>query len=65
MDSRVNMKGTTFKAQYNVQDNVALNFAYGHAKRKNDTFGAGGSGQDIALNLKDFDLVQFDVTYKF
>jgi polyhydroxyalkanoate synthesis regulator phasin len=65
MDSRVNMKGTTFKAQYNIQDNVYANFAYGHATRKNDTFGAGGSGQDIALNLNSFDLVQLDLTYKF
>jgi len=65
MDSRVNMKGTTFKAQYNFLDNVYANFAYGHATRKNDKLGAGGAAADIALNLKDFDLVQLDLTYKF
>jgi hypothetical protein len=65
MDSRVNMKGTTFKAQYNFTDNVYANFAYGHATRKNNTYGAAGAAQDLALNLKDFDLLQLDLTYKF
>lgn len=65
MDSRVNMKGTTFKAQYNIQDNVYANFAYGHATRKNGALGTGGTGQDLALNLNSFDLVQLDLTYKF
>ena len=65
MDSRVNMKGTTFKAQYNIEDNVYVNLAYGHAKRKNGDLGAVGAAQDLALNLKDFDLLQLDLTYKF
>jgi polyhydroxyalkanoate synthesis regulator phasin len=67
MDSRVNMKGTVLKAQYNFTDNVYANFAYGHATRKNKALGAAGSAntQDIALNLNDFDLVQLDLTYKF
>ena len=67
MDSRVNMKGAVFKAQYNFLDNVFANFAYGHATRKNKAIGSAGSGttQDLALNLKDFDLLQLDLTYKF
>ena len=65
MDSRVNMKGTTFKAQYNIQDNVYANFAYGHATRKNGTYGTAGAASDLALNLDKFDLVQLDLTYKF
>jgi len=66
-DSRVNMKGTTFKAQYNIQDNVIANFAYGHATRKNNLVGTPtGAGNDISgLNLTSFDLLQFDLTYKF
>ncbi len=65
-DSRVNMKGTVFKAQYNIQDNVFANFAYGHATRKNDVYGTPtGAGNDIALNLTKFDLIQLDLTYKF
>ena len=65
MDSRVNMKGTTFKAQYNIQDNVYANFAYGHATRKNGAYNAAGIGGDLGLNLSSFDLAQFDITYKF
>lgn len=65
MDSRVNTKGTVFKAQYNLEDNVFLNFAYGHAERKNNALGTAGTGQDIALNWKDYDLYQLDLTYKF
>ena len=65
MDSRVNMKGTTFKAQYNIEDNLIANFAYGHATRKNNKYGAAGAASDLALNLKDFDLLQLDLTYKF
>lgn len=65
MDSRVNMKGTTFKAQYNIQDNVFANFAYGHATRKNSMYGTAGAASDLALNLDKFDLIQLDLTYKF
>ncbi|MCX7186256.1 MAG: putative porin, partial [Methylophilales bacterium] len=66
MDSRLNMKGVVAKAQYNFKDNVALNAAYGHATRKNDTVGAVyAAGNDIGLNLTSFDLFQLDLTYKF
>ena len=65
MDSRVNMAGTTFKAKYNIEDNIIADFAYGHATRKNNTYGSAGSASDLALNLDSFDLLQFDVTYKF
>ena len=64
MDSRVNMKGVVFKGQYNILDNVYFNLAAGHAKRKNDYYGSVGQG-DMQQNLKDFDLYQFDLTYKF
>jgi len=63
-DSRVNMKGTIFKAQYNVQDNVAVNFAYGHGKKKNTAFYAMGAG-DISGDLAKFNVMQLDLTYKF
>jgi len=64
MDSRVNTKGIVFKGQYNIQDNVYINVAAGHAKRLNDLYGTVGQG-DISQNLKDFDLYQLDLTYKF
>ena len=66
-DSRVNMQGAVFKGQYNFLDNVFANLSYGHATRKNKALGSTGSNntKDIALNLKDFDLLQLDLTYKF
>jgi hypothetical protein len=65
MDSRVNMKGTVLKTQYNIKDNVFVNFAAGHATRKENALGAAGAANDLALNLKSFDLYQLDLTYKF
>lgn len=65
-DSRVNMKGTILKAQYNVQDNVIANFTYGHGARKNNALGTPtGGGNDLGLNLGSIDLLQLDLTYKF
>ena len=65
-DSRVNTKGTVFKAQYNIQDNVYANFAYGHASRLNKDLGVGSTaGYDIPTNWNSFDLIQLDLTYKF
>ena len=70
-DGRINMEGTSFKAQYNVQDNVALNFTAAHGKRKNSQYGAvSGNKADIVFAAADaainnLDLLQFDVTYKF
>ncbi|MGZ8258069.1 MAG: putative porin [Methylotenera sp.] len=65
MDSRVNMKGVVLKTGYDLRDNVVLNFAAGHGSRKNNDLSAAGYGNDIALNLKSFDLYQLDLTYKF
>jgi len=64
-DGRVNMEGTSFKGQYLFQDNVAFNFTGAWGQSKNRLLGAGGSGGDLALNLRDYTLYQFDVTYKF
>ena len=70
-DGRINMEGTTFKAQYNVQDNVALNFTAAHGTRKNDQYAAvSGAKADIVYSssdaaIRNLDLLQFDVTYKF
>ena len=65
MDSRVNMKGIIFKAEYLFRDNVFINFAAGHGKRKNSDLAAVGSSYDAELNLDKYDLYQMDVTYKF
>lgn len=70
-DSRVNMKGVVFKAEYALKDNVFVNFAAGHGERKNNDISAAGSTGDIAassgapINIDKFNLYQLDMTYKF
>jgi hypothetical protein len=63
-DSRVNMEGVVLKTQYNLRDNVFVNFAAGHGERKDGSLGTAGKG-DIDLNLDNFDLYQLDLTYTF
>jgi polyhydroxyalkanoate synthesis regulator phasin len=65
MDSRVNMKGVVLKTEYVLRENVFVNFAAGHATRKNDALSAAGTASDIGLDLNSFDLYQLDLTYKF
>jgi len=64
-DSRVNVEGTSLKAAYMATDGVALKFTGAWGSRKNDNFAAAGSGGDISLNWRDYNLYQFDVEYKF
>ena len=64
-DGRLNMEGTSLKAQYNVQDNVALNFTGAWGDRKNDQYGTTYTKADLGVNGTKFNLYQFDVTYKF
>jgi hypothetical protein len=66
MDSRLNMKGVVLKGQYNVRDNVVVNFAAGQATRKNHALAtAGTSTNDIGLDLNNYQLYQLDLTYRF
>jgi hypothetical protein len=64
-DSKINVKGSVFKAQYAVADNTFVNFAYGHGSRKNDAKAVTGVSGDTSFNFKNFDLLQLDLTYKF
>jgi polyhydroxyalkanoate synthesis regulator phasin len=63
-DGRLNIKGEVFKAQYNIEDNVFVNFAYGHGTRKNKNVIASGIS-DIDLDINNMNLWQLDLTYKF
>ena len=65
MDSRVNLKGIVLKGEYNLRDNVYINLAAGHATRKNDALAAVGTGNDVRVNIDEFNLYQLDLTYKF
>jgi len=65
-DSRLNMKGVVFKGQYNLEDNVMFNLAYGHGSRLNDALATPyTAGNDLTLNLDSMNLLQLDLTYKF
>jgi hypothetical protein len=64
-DSKINVKGAVFKAEYLASDNVFLNLAYGHGSRKNADMATAGVKGDTGYNLKNFDLLQLDLTYKF
>jgi len=65
-DSRLNLKGGVLKAQYNLEDNVWFNLAYGHGTRLNKSLGTPyTAGQDLSLNIDKMDLLQLDLTYKF
>jgi polyhydroxyalkanoate synthesis regulator phasin len=65
MDSKVNMQGVVLKTQYNLSENVFVNFAAGHGTRKNDSYNTAGVSGDIGYNLKKYELYQLDMTYKF
>jgi polyhydroxyalkanoate synthesis regulator phasin len=64
-DSKINVKGTVFKAQYYITDAVFANFAYGHGKRKNADGQTAGVSGDTTFNFNNMDLLQLDLTYKF
>ena len=68
-DGRLNMEGTILKAQYMVEDNVALNFTGGWGSRKNNQYSSSAPKVDIGTagltDIDNFNLYQFDVTYKF
>jgi polyhydroxyalkanoate synthesis regulator phasin len=64
-DGRVNMEGTSLKAQYNIADNVMFNFTGAWGQRKNNKYGTTYTKADLTINGDDFELYQFDVTYKF
>ena len=63
-DSKINIKGGIIKGQYAIADNVFFNSAYGHGSKYGNGQTAGVSG-DTGYNLKDYDLLQVDLTYKF
>ncbi len=64
-DGRLNMEGTSLKAQYNVEDNIALNFTGSWGSRKNSQYSTQAPKVDITGNIDNYTLYQFDVTYKF
>ncbi|CAN5603444.1 hypothetical protein BH18VER1_BH18VER1_06540 [soil metagenome] len=64
-DSRVNMEGFAVQAGYALSDAVTVNLTYAYGEQINDALGTGGAG-DIGVNpLREFQLFQADLSYKF
>lgn len=64
-DSRVNMEGFAIQAGYAVSDAVTLNLTYAYGEQIDDTLGTGGVG-DIGVNpLREYQLFQADLNWKF
>jgi len=64
-DSRVNMEGIALQAGYAVTDAVTLNLTYAYGEQIDNTLGTGGIG-DIAVNpLREYQLFQADLNFKF
>ena len=64
-DSRVNMEGFAVQAGYAIGDAVTFNLTYAYGWQINDRLGTGGVG-DIGVNpLRQVQLFQADVSWKF
>jgi hypothetical protein len=64
-DSRVNMEGFAVQAGYALSDAVTFNLTYAYGNQADKSLGTGGSG-DIGFNpLRDYQLFQADLSWKF
>ena len=64
-DSRVNMEGVAIQAGYALSDAVTFNLTYAYGEQIDKDLGTGGTG-DIAVNpLREYQLFQADLNWKF
>jgi len=64
-DSRVNMEGFAVQGQYTVSDAVTFSLTYAYGNQADKSLGTGGTG-DIGYNpLRDYQLFQADLSWKF
>jgi hypothetical protein len=64
-DSRVNMEGVGVQAGYALSDAVTFNLTYAFGEQIDNTLGTGGVG-DIGVNpLREYQLFQADLNFKF
>ena len=64
-DSRVNMEGVAVQAGYAISDAITLNLTYAYGEQINNRLGTGGVG-DIGVNpLREYQLFQADLNFKF
>ena len=64
-DSRVNMEGVAVQAGYAISDAVIFNLTYAYGEQIDTSLGTGGVG-DIAVNpLRQYQIFQADLNWKF
>jgi len=64
-DSRVNMEGFAVQAGYALSDAVTFNVTYAFGEQADSTLGTGGVG-DIGVNpLREYQIFQADLNFKF
>ena len=64
-DSRLNMEGVAIQAGYALSDAVTFNLTYAYGEQINNRLGTGGTG-DIGVNpLREYQLFQADLNFKF
>lgn len=64
-DSRVNMEGVALQGGYALSDAITLNLTYAYGRQSDLSLGTGGAG-DTSLNpLRDYQLFQADLNWKF
>ena len=64
-DSRLNMEGVAVQAGYALSDAVTFNLTYAYGEQINNRLGTGGIG-DIGVNpLREYQLFQADLNFRF
>jgi len=64
-DSRLNMEGIAIQAGYAISDAVTFNLTYAYGEQINNRLGTGGVG-DIGVNpVREYQLLQADLNFKF
>ncbi len=66
-EGRANLQGVYWSFAYSFTDAIIGTVRYGYANRINDQLGTGGSNLDVpGINpIKDYNLVQLDLTWRF
>jgi hypothetical protein len=64
-DSRLNMEGVAIQAGYALSDAVTFNLTYAYGEQINSRLGTGGIG-DVGVNpLREYQIFQADLNFKF
>jgi hypothetical protein len=66
-EGRANLEGVFAAAAYSFSDSIIGTVRYGYASRINNKLGTGGNNPDLpVLNpIKDYNLIQLDLTWRF